>query len=116
MKDLAISVLADPALALTFDVVVRDARSESRHRVAIEADDAARWAKLGAGPSHCVEAAMRFLLDREPRSRSSARSTWASFGVIFPTSTMRFPAISPALAARRGEAHNPQLTRGGMDP
>ncbi len=67
MKDLAISVLADPARALTFDVVVRDARGESRHRVAIEADDAARWAKLGANPAHGVEAAMRFLLDREPK-------------------------------------------------
>jgi len=55
MKDLAISVLADPTRALTFDVVVRDARSESRHRVAIDADDAARWAKLGANPAHGVE-------------------------------------------------------------
>jgi hypothetical protein len=67
MSDVAISVLGDPAGALTFDVVVRDARSQSRHRVTIEADDAARWARLGAGPSHCVEAAMRFLLDREPK-------------------------------------------------
>jgi hypothetical protein len=32
MSHVAISVLADPARALTFDVVVRDARSESRHR------------------------------------------------------------------------------------
>ena len=61
MSDLAISVIPVPARALTFDVVVRDARSESRHRVTISAEDAARWAKLGADPSHCVEAAMRFL-------------------------------------------------------
>ena len=67
MSNAAISVIADPASALTFDVVVRDASGESRHRVTIEAGDAARWGKLGAEPSHCVEAAMRFLLDREPK-------------------------------------------------
>jgi hypothetical protein len=67
MNDLAISVIPVPARPLTFDVVVRDARSESRHRVTISADDAARWAKLGADASHCVEAAMGFLTDREPK-------------------------------------------------
>ena len=67
MSDLAISVIPVPAGPLTFDVVVRDARGESRHRVTISAEDATRWAKLGADPSHCVEAAMRFLTDREPK-------------------------------------------------
>jgi len=67
MSDPAISVFADPAHTLTFDVVVRDARGESRHRVTIDADDAARFAALGAEPARCVEAAMRFLLDREPK-------------------------------------------------
>jgi hypothetical protein len=67
MSDAAISVHADPARTLSFDVIVRDARSESRHRVTMEADDAARFAALGAEPARCVEAAMRFLLDREPK-------------------------------------------------
>src|SRR5271154_7043677 len=101
MSDVAISVLADPAHELTFDVVVRDARSESRHRVTMQADDAARWAKPGAEPRHCVEAAMQFLLDREPKESILGCSTCASFGVIFLSSTMHSPAISPALAARR---------------
>jgi hypothetical protein len=52
---------------MTFDVVVRDARGESRHRVTMQPDEAQRWAKLGSRPSRCVEAAMRFLLDREPK-------------------------------------------------
>jgi len=52
---------------LTFDVIVRDTGGESRHQVTVQADDAKRWAKLGADPAHCVEAAMRFLLDREPK-------------------------------------------------
>jgi hypothetical protein len=67
MSGAAISVIADPVSALTFDVVVRDASGESRHRVTIETGDAARWARLGAAPARCVEAAMRFLLDREPK-------------------------------------------------
>ena len=66
MNDIAISVTPAAAGTLTFDVVVRDARGESRHRVTIEAGEAERWAKRGAEPSDCVEAAMQFLLDREP--------------------------------------------------
>jgi hypothetical protein len=48
-------------------VIVRDLHGESRHRVTIEANEAERWAKLGAEPSRCAEAVMRFLLDREPK-------------------------------------------------
>jgi hypothetical protein len=67
MSDSAISVRPAPGRAFSFDVVVRDARGESRHRVTIDADDAARFARLGAEPARCAEAAMRFLLDREPK-------------------------------------------------
>jgi hypothetical protein len=63
----AVFVTPDPARPATFDVVVRAAQSESRHRVTVPAADVARWAKLGADPRKGVEAAMRFLLDREPK-------------------------------------------------
>jgi hypothetical protein len=63
----SISVTPNPGGGLVFDVIVRDTRGESRHQVAMQADEARRWAKLGAEPSHCVEAVMRFLLDREPK-------------------------------------------------
>ena len=66
MSDIAISVTPDSA-HLTFDVVLRDPRGESRHQVTMQADEAQRWAKLDAEPSFCVEAAMRFLIDREPK-------------------------------------------------
>ena len=62
-----ISVIPDPARSDTFDVVVRGARSESRYRVAVAAADVARWAQIGADPAQGVEAAMHFLLDREPQ-------------------------------------------------
>jgi hypothetical protein len=66
MSDITISVTPNSADALAFDVVVRHARGESRHRVTMQADEAKRWAKFGE-PSHYVEAAMRFLVDREPK-------------------------------------------------
>jgi hypothetical protein len=63
----SILVTPGPGGRLVFDVIVRDARDESRHRVTIQADEAERWAKLGAEPARCVEAVIRFLLDREPK-------------------------------------------------
>jgi hypothetical protein len=68
MSEPSVSVTPDPSGGgLVFDVIVHDARGESRHRVTIQPDEAGRWAKFGAEPSHCVEAAMRFLIDREPK-------------------------------------------------
>jgi hypothetical protein len=63
----SISVTPHPGGELVFDVIVLEPGGESRHRVTIDANEAERWAKLGASPSRCVEAVMRFLLDREPK-------------------------------------------------
>jgi hypothetical protein len=98
MSDIAISVTPDPVHPLTSDVVIRDARGESRHRLTMLADDATRLAKFGAEPSRCVEAAMRFLLDRE--SKESILSVF-DMGVIrryFPD----FDAAFPGYLARAG--------------
>ena len=67
MSEPSISVTPHPGGGFTFDVIIRDARGESRHSVTIDAEDTERWAKVGAEPSRCVEAVMRFLLDREPK-------------------------------------------------
>ncbi|HEY1862440.1 MAG TPA: hypothetical protein VGG77_01865 [Roseiarcus sp.] len=85
-----ISVTPQPGGGITFDVIVRDIRGESRHRVTIGADDARRWAELGAEPSRCVEAVMRFLLDREPKE---------SILSAFDTNVVRryFPEFDDAL-------------------
>ena len=57
----------------------------------IDAKEAEHWAKLGAEPSRCAEAVMRFLLDREPKeSIMSAfdmgvvRRYFAEFDEAFP--------------------------------
>jgi hypothetical protein len=67
MSDASVLVTPGPGSGFTFNVIVRDARGESRHEVTIQAGEAERWAKLGAQPARCVEAVMRFLLDREPK-------------------------------------------------
>ena len=100
MSEHAILITPDPAHALTFDVVVRDARGESRHRLTVDADDAARWAKLGAGPSHCVEAAMRFLLDREPKESILGAFDMGVIRRYFPD----FDDAFPGYLARPGGA------------
>jgi hypothetical protein len=50
-----------------FEVAVRDAHGESRHHVSL---DKATFERVTAGectPERCIEAAFRFLLDREPK-------------------------------------------------
>ncbi len=91
MGDPAISVRADPARPLAFNVIVRDSRGESRHRVTISGEDAARWERAGASPARCVEGAMAFLLDREPKEAilrvfdiSDIRRYFPGFDAAFP--------------------------------
>ena len=83
---------------LVFDVIVRDALDESRHQVTIKADEAERWAKIGAEPARCVEAVMRFLLDRE--SKESILNAFDMHVVrrYFP----EFDAAFPGYLARLG--------------
>ena len=93
-----IIVSTSSAGELTFDVVVREPRGESRHRVTVSPSDAARFAKLGADPACAVEAAMAFLLDREPKE-----SILGAFDIdvvrrYFP----EFDKALPAYLARSG--------------
>ncbi len=112
VSDLAISVLADPARALTFDVIVRDARGDSRHRVTL------RPTKRRAGQSSAPTRRLRRGGDAvPPRPRAEGVDPprvrhRASFGAIFLNSTKRFPAISPARRRGRDRAPGPE-PRGG---
>jgi hypothetical protein len=50
-----------------FEVIVSDRRSETRHHVTMSQ---ATWERLTGGkhgPEQCLDAAFRFLLDREPK-------------------------------------------------
>ncbi len=53
--------------SLEFEVIVREGTGETCHHVIISKET---WERLTAGkhtPERCVEAAFRFLLDREPK-------------------------------------------------
>ena len=52
---------------LEFKVVVREPGSESRHRVTIDRATLERLTAGGYTPERWLEAAFRFLLDREPK-------------------------------------------------
>src|ERR1700722_8689027 len=86
----------------TFDVIVHDLRGESQHRVTIEAAEAQSWTKLGAAPSRCVEAVMRFLLDRE--SKESILSAFDTNVVrrYFPGFDDAFPSYLARLGGEPG--------------
>jgi hypothetical protein len=91
MSEASVTVTPSPGSGFTFDVIVRDLRGVSGHRVTIEANEAERWAKLGAEPSRCVEAVLRFLLDREPKE---SIMTAFDIGVVrryFPEFDEAFP-------------------------
>ena len=78
--------------AQTFDVVVRDALSESRHRVTVSEEDSARFSALGADPPRAVEAAMAFLLDREPKESILGAFDISVIRRYFPEFDEAFPA------------------------
>ena len=79
---------ADP---LVFDVVVREGRGESRHHVTMTP---AICEKLGGSqhtPEACVEAAFRFLLDREPKESILARFDVSMIQRYFPEFERELP-------------------------
>jgi hypothetical protein len=52
---------------LEFEVVVREGKGETRHQVTMSRQTCERLAAGKHSPERCLEAAFRFLLDREPK-------------------------------------------------
>jgi len=52
---------------LEFEVVVREGKGETRHQVTMSRQTCERLAASKHSPERCLEAAFRFLLDREPK-------------------------------------------------
>jgi hypothetical protein len=52
---------------LDFEVVIREERSETRHHVTMSRQTCDRLTAGKHTPERCLEAAFRFLLDREPK-------------------------------------------------
>jgi len=67
-----------------FAVTIRDGQGETRHHVTLPRET---WTRLTAGkeaPDRCVEAAFRFLLDREPKEAILARFEITVISRYFP--------------------------------
>jgi hypothetical protein len=88
-RDREIIVSPVSGATMRFDVVVKEDRSESRHEVTLSEGDAAQFSAIE--PPRVVEAALIFLLDREPKE---AILSSFDIGVIrryFPDFDRAFP-------------------------
>ena len=67
------------------------------------AEDSARWEKLGASPAQCAEAAIRFLLDREPKESILAAFDIGVIQRYFPEFNHAFPDYVARVGGEGGE-------------
>jgi hypothetical protein len=75
---------------LEFEVIVRDGRGESRHRVTATQETCERLAPSST-TEHCIEAAFRFLLDREPKESILERFDVTVISRYFPEFERELP-------------------------
>ena len=81
---------------LAFEVIVREGESETRHEVTMSL---ATYERLTAGehaPERCIEAAFRFLLDREPKESILHRFDVTVISRYFPEFERELPRYLPA--------------------
>jgi len=77
---------------LTFEVTVRDANGETLHHVTMAR---ATYESLSSGksaPERCIEAAFRFLLDREPKESILRRFDVTVISRYFPEFERELPS------------------------
>jgi hypothetical protein len=79
---------ADP---LQFAVTVTEGRSQSRHQVTLAQGECERLGKGCHAPEACIEAAFRFLLDREPKESILARFDVSVIQRYFPEFERELP-------------------------
>jgi hypothetical protein len=77
---------------LAFDVAVCDGAGESRHRVTMARGTFERLTDGSHTPERCVEAAFRFLLDREPKEAILGRFDVTVIARYFPDFEAELPA------------------------
>ena len=76
---------------LSFEVVVDDQRSKTRHQVTTAHDLYARLTQGKCGPEAFIEAAFRFLLDREPKESILRRFDASVIAQYFPEFERELP-------------------------
>jgi hypothetical protein len=76
---------------LDFEVVVRERNGETRHHVTMSRDTCGRLTAGKYKPEHCLEAAFRFLLDREPKESILGRFDVTVISRYFPEFERELP-------------------------
>ena len=76
---------------LGFEVIVRDGKGESRHRVTVSRQLCERLTAGKHTPEVCLEAAFRFLLDREPKESILGRFDVTVISRYFPEFERELP-------------------------
>ncbi|HEY6579110.1 MAG TPA: hypothetical protein VIY09_07285 [Rhizomicrobium sp.] len=76
---------------LRFEVVVTEGEGATRHHVTMSLATFDAIAGGGATQERCVEAAFRFLLDREPKEAILKRFDLAVISSYFPEFSSEFP-------------------------
>ena len=89
---------------LAFDVVIRESGQHTRHRVTMSARDYDRLGHGSCRPEHCIEAAFRFLLDREPKEAILSRFDVSVISSYFPDFETKLPRYIAGSSAAGGEA------------
>jgi len=75
----------------TFDVVVREGKGETHHQVIMSAETCERLTGGRYTPEQCLEAAFRFLLDREPKESILSRFDVTVISRYFPEFERELP-------------------------
>jgi hypothetical protein len=88
MIEIRRSAEGDP---LDFEVVVREGKGESRHLVTMSRETCQRLTTGKHTPERCVEAAFRFLLDREPKESILGRFDVDVISRYFPEFERELP-------------------------
>jgi hypothetical protein len=76
---------------LDFEVVVREGMGETRHRVTMSEVKSKQLTAGKRTPERCLEAAFRFLLDREPKESILARFDISVISHYFPEFEQELP-------------------------
>ena len=76
---------------LEFEVIVREGRGETRHHVTMRQEICDRLTAGKHTPERCLEAAFRFLLDREPKESILSRFDVTVISRYFPEFEQELP-------------------------
>ncbi len=76
---------------LKFEVIVREGKGETRHDVTMLRETCERLTAGKHTPERCLEAAFRFLLDREPKESILGRFDMTVISRYFPEFERELP-------------------------